>query len=482
MPISRLIIATTALFAVLLTACGAPPTPTATLPLENCTLAGQLAAECGVLTVPENRTADNGRTIDLAVAVIPASESQPEPDPIFLLAGGPGQSASETFPTIYSALQGLNRDRDLVLVDLRGTGESGELDCPEYADLDPDADDDAINAATLACRDRLAAITDLTQYTTEIAMADLNDVRIALGYEQINLLGISYGTRAALTYLRLYPDHTRSLVLDAVVSSSLRIYLQAPRDGERALDLFFERCAADPDCAETFPDLEPRFDALLASLATPRPVTLPDPITGEIVTFDLDRDIVMQSVFSQLYSPDILALLPLAIVAAENGDFAPLLASNSATSGTGIATGFFYSVACVEDAPALANDGGADFVEDTRFPLLGQSLLDACAVWPQGRTSPALAQPVASDVPVLLINGDADPITPPYYAEEVAESLPNSRLLVIPQAGHGVLTLGCMPTVVAAFIAAGSVADLDTACLEEITPPPFFVSPTGPRP
>ncbi|MBL8058998.1 MAG: alpha/beta fold hydrolase, partial [Anaerolineales bacterium] len=237
---------------VLLAACG-PATPTAPEPagpavaLADCVLAapgsaGQVDARCGTLAVPEDRARPDGRQISLRVAVVPAVSRSPRPDPLFLLAGGPGQAATEAFPAMIGAFEQVNQARDIVLVDQRGTGGSNPLRC-----LDPNdesvLDEAAVTALLQACPEKLNA--DLRQYTTEIAMRDLDAVRAALGYEQINLYGASYGTRAALTYLRLYPDRVRTLILDSVVDADFRLLLNASRDGQRALELAFARCQAE---------------------------------------------------------------------------------------------------------------------------------------------------------------------------------------------------------------------------------------------
>lgn len=476
-------------FALILVLAGcatAPAEAPETLPLEACQLPGGLDAQCGTLLVPENRAAPNGRSLSLRIAVIPAGSSVSAPDPVFLLAGGPGQAASAVYPLLLGALGEIRQEHDVVLVDQRGTGQSGGLACPALDDLPLDATEAAVAAAVDQCRARLAETADLTQYTTDAAMADLDAVRAALGYEQINLIGTSYGTRAALAYLRLFPDRVRSLVLNAVAGPELVIQLQAPRDGERALALLFARCAADAACRQAFPNLEAEFDALLARFDGDADVTvsLIHPTTGEPVSFALGREQFMQNIFNLLYSAEIVSLLPLLIHQAhDTGDLGPILAQAIALANSvNLDLGMFYAVVCSEDAAGLDLAQAEQLQAGSRFPLAADDLLEACAGWPVTAVSPALRQPPNSDVPVLLLSGNADPITPPQYAEAVAAALPNSRHLVVPHYGHDVLAVGCIPTVVAAFLEAGSAAGLDTACLSEIQPPPFFVSPAGPLP
>lgn len=459
-----------------------PDTPS--VPLSDCQLPGGSTAQCGSIVVPENRTVANGRTLSIHFAVIPATSSITAPDPIFMLAGGPGQAASEAYPQILPALVALSRDRDIVLIDQRGTGQSHPLDCPSLSDLAIDASDDEAYAALTACRETLAATTDLTQYTTDTAMADLDEVRVALGYTQINLIGVSYGTRAAMAYLRLYPEQVRSMVLDAIVSPDLILQMQAPRDAERALHLFFTRCTNDTACHAQFPDLEAEFTSLRSRLADEVTVTFDHPITGERQTITLDQDTFMQSIFNLLYSPDLISLLPLLIhETQQTGDFGPLMAQVIAFSNSlGIYDGMFYAVTCSEDAALIDLTEAAALQADSRFPLMADEFVKACADWPQTAVSNALRQPVNSPVSTLLLSGEADPITPPSYAAEVAATLSNSQHLIVPGYGHGVLTIGCMPDIVAHFIDSGTVVGLDTSCLAKVQPPPFFITPAGPNP
>jgi pimeloyl-ACP methyl ester carboxylesterase len=385
---------------------------------------------------------------------------------------------------VLETFQTINRTRDLVLVDQRGTGQSNPIECANFADIELDVEptDEAVAHIINTCLAGLEA--DPTLYTTDIAMADLDEVRAALGYDQINLYGVSYGTRAALDYVRLYPAQVRAIILDAVTAPELVLFLTAPRDGQRALTMVFDRCSADPACRDQFPNLRAEFDALFASLAEPQPATVIHPLSGEAIELTLTQDVLMQSLFNALYSADIVALLPLLIhQASATGDIAPLVAQALVVSeGIGIYYGLLYSVTCAEDAPLIVLEEAERIQAETQFPLMAASFLQVCAHWPRGMVSADFRQPVRSDVPVLLLSGAADPITPPHYAEQVAETLPNSLHLVIPGYGHGVSAVGCMPDIAARFIASGTVAGLATGCLAEVQPPPFFVNHSGPQP
>jgi pimeloyl-ACP methyl ester carboxylesterase len=491
---ASLSVALAAIAALLLAGCAAAAAPEQApaapgLPLAACRLsapgqaAATTAAECGSLTVPEDRAAPGGRTIDLRVVVVPAINRDSAADPLLLLAGGPGQAASEAFTPLLPALAQVNLSRDLVLVDQRGTGASNPLSCPlEEADA-AISDDPADPALQAWWRDCLAALdADPAQYTTEAAAYDLDAVRAALGYEQVSLLGVSYGTRAALAYLRLFPERVRALVLDGVVPPELPIGAAMGRDGQRAIDLTFAACQADSVCLEAFPGLPEAFTALLAGLEAEAPlVELADPFTGAPAEVRLTRDLAAATIHGLSYAPETAALIPLLIHTSRQGDLRPLAAQSLITArqlADSVDLGMRASVICAEDAPRFPATAAEGYLGD----LMLRSLGSACEVWPRGAVSAGLGAPVTADVPALLLSGERDPVTPPAYGEAVAAGLPNSLHLVAAGQGHNIFFRGCLPTLVAEFLAAGSAAGLDTSCVERLGPTPFFTSFTGPRP
>lgn len=470
----------------------APQAGTPTLALEACRLnaAGlrqTISAECATLAVPEDYARPDGRLIELRIALMPAISRSAAADPLFLLAGGPGQAASEAFIAILATLGPVNQSRDIVLVDQRGTGSSNPLNCA----LDPDdqalaeaePEDAVVREWYAAC---LAALDgDPRYYTTALAARDLDTVRAALGYEQVSLLGVSYGTRLAQTYLRLYPERVRALILDGVVPPEMAIGASMARDGQQALELIFAACAAEPGCAEAFPSPGEDFSALLADLEqTPQVVSLDDPFTGRPTEVRLNRVAAATTVFSMSYSSETAALLPLLIHAAyREGDLRPLAAQSLITSRESadlIALGMRNAVLCAEDVPFYPAD--PDRAEGYLGNLMPQIFAAACSVWPQGEADAAARELLRSDVPALLLSGERDPVTPPAYGEAVASGLPNSLHIVVQGQGHNVFFRGCLPTLVAEFLSAGSVAGLDTRCVERLGPTPFFTSFTGPRP
>ena len=474
------------LFVLLLAACApgqAVEAPQRSLELSDCALTTmrgeQIDAQCGTLNVPEDRSVLQGRQIALKIALIPAIKRKPAPDPLFLLAGGPGQSALEAYPVLIPALKRIHEDRDIILVDQRGTGESNPLRC--LTDEDENLTNAQAQAKLKACPATLDA--DPRLYTTEIAMTDLDAVRAALGYETINIYGASYGTRAALTYLRMFPERVRTLTLDAVVDAEFVMFMDAAADGQKALEAFFARCAADEACSATFPDLQAEFDDVVQRLeAEPATITFPHPVTGKPFELEVNRRLVTSMVFNTLYSPDLAATLPLSIhLAYAEKNYIPLI-SQGFMLDAGLYDGMFYSVTCTEDAPLISAPEAAKRGAGSVFGDRTVDFVDACANWPKGQVSPEFRQPVVSDVPVLIFSGDSDPITPPWHAEKVAASLTNELHLVFKGLGHGNLSSRCSTNILSDFIASASITGLDTSCVEKVEPAPFFVDFSGPQP
>ena len=481
-----------------LSACATPPaTPAVSRPglnLSDCLLTSpgvtaSVKAKCGTWTVPEDRANPSGRKIDLKVAMVGSVSRSPEADPLFFLTGGPGQAATESFVTLAGAFDQIRQKRDIVLVDQRGTGQSAALHC--QGEDQPDA---ALGLTEVEAKARLTQeLTDCLKqlkgdpklYTTSIAMQDLDDVRGALGYERINLYGVSYGTRAAQTYLHLYPQHVRTVILDGVVPQDEALGLDVARDAQRALDLIFDRCAADADCHTAFPEVRTEFQTLLATLEkAPAQVTLPHPVTGQRLEMRLTRSQVAAAVRLLSYAPETAALLPLLIHTAAQGDYAPLAAQSlmvSADVARSISLGMNLSVICAEDAPFLGDTAPANrdtYLQNEETDNIQQM----CALWPRGAIPADFKQAVVAEAPVLLLSGEADPVTPPANADHVAQTLSHSLRLVAPGNGHNVIYRGCLPRVAADFVKSGSTQGLDTACVQDIQPLPFFVDFTGTKP
>jgi len=454
--------------------------------LVPCRLEGLgVEARCGQLTVFENRRTQQGRRLQLRLAVVPALAAQPLADPLFILVGGPGQAATKAGPAIAEVLGDLLRSRDVVLVDQRGTGGSNPLDCKDEEESSlakrfaPRLD----LLGTRACKSALGA--DTTLYTTDLAMDDLDDVRKALGYERINLWGGSYGTRAALVYLRQHPAHVRSLVLDGSAPFAIELPLFVARDGQHALDALFADCLADAECKARFPDTRTELARLLQRLEhAPESTRLIHPRTGLPETLVIEREGLAAALLNLLYVPALAGLIPLGVERASRGDYGTLVAPVEAFSNSvDLSTGMFLSVVCAED---LSRVSQAEATEQTQGTFLGAGWLsrlrEQCAEWGAAPLPEAYFAPVAGNVPSLLLSGSLDPVTPPRWGELVQSTLSPSRHVVVPGAGHGVTSQGCVPELIHEFLDSLDPAGLDTSCVERLERPPFFTSLEGPSP
>lgn len=470
-----------------LVACQAAPHRTAINDLSPCrSLDGPTDALCGRLEVFENRKAATGRKIALKIVVWPALSHDPKPDPVFFLAGGPGQGAAKLARQVRELFSAIQAERDIVLVDQRGTGDSGPLECKSDDDTlaSLNEPDDVGLARVKACLDQYQA--DPRFYTTPIAMDDLDDVRAFLGYELINIYGGSYGTRAGLVYLRQHGSRVRSLVLDGVAPPDMRLPLYFPRDAQRALDRLIADCAGDPDCAAKFPNLAERVRQLFARLeSAPPTVRLVHPRTGIGETVKVDATLVANLIFGALYSPLTSSMVPELLARAEHDDFQGLLAlagGNDSSSG-GMSVGMQLAVICAEDAPRIQAGDAERASAGTLFAgRLLAAQLKACEFWPRGEVPADYYDPVVSEVPALVLSGDVDPVTPPSWGEVVTSQLRNATHLTAPYTGHGVVSTGCGQRLVRRFIERGSATGLDTSCLRGLKRPPFFLSPAGADP
>ncbi len=461
----------------------AAPAPAAAGPLalHTCRIDGlSHDAQCGVLQRPLDPAHPEGRQIGLHVLVIPAVARQKQPDPIFFFAGGPGQSAIGLAGSIERFVSRLGARRDLVLIDQRGTGHSAPLQCdtpaPDEA-LARALDRSRLVAATAACRARLQQLPwgDLRFYTTSIAMADADAVRAALGVEQVDLMGISYGTRAVLEYLRAYPRHVRRALIDGVAPSDMVLPESFDVDAQSALDAVLGGCAAEKPCAAAHPALAQTWRTLLGSL--PRTIDVADPASGRPLHVTLTRDAVLGLVRPALYTPALGAMLPQAIEEAAAGRFGVLLALAASPGGapSELSEGQHFSVICTEDVPRLSAAGAAS------GEGLQQFYRDVCANWPRGEVPAAFYTTPRSPAPVLLLSGGLDPVTPPRHAERVAKALgPNARSVVVANNGHNVTAIACMRDVVFHWFDAGTDADalaVDTACAAALPRPRAFQPP-----
>jgi pimeloyl-ACP methyl ester carboxylesterase len=463
------------------------------IPLEPCRIADldglvSTEARCGTFSVPEDPDDPDGPRIRLAIAVVPAIATQAKPDPLFLIAGGPGQGSIHGFAPLLGAFAGIRRERDLVMVDQRGTGDSNRLDCdmPDDALEGGDIPPETLRELANAC---LATLPGRAQfYTTSIAVRDLDAVRAALGYPQVNLFGGSYGSRVAQHYARRFPQHTRTVVLDGVVPPALALVPGIAIESQRALDRVFTRCASDPECDRRFPDVAQQFAKLDARLRQgPVAVSFADPVTGESRRLEVTRAHLVTMARMLTYSPGAASILPLVVhEAATNGNYVPLAAQAEMIGDDlqrMLAMGMHNSVVCAEDAPRF--DGAVDrkALEATAIGVLMLDGMQAiCEDWPRGPVDKDFAEPLDSAVPALLLSGEFDPATPASYGAMALKGFQNGLHVVVPGQGHGQTQLPCVQRLLRRFIGAGSAAGLDTACVGTIRPAPFFLSFSGSAP
>ncbi|HEV2962474.1 MAG TPA: alpha/beta hydrolase [Candidatus Angelobacter sp.] len=458
------------------------PTTIGHVQFEPCrTDDGNTEGLCGKFEVYENRQTRSGRKIALYIMVLPALTDKPAPDPFFPLGGGPGQSAVEAFPAA-GYVTALRQQRNVFLVDQRGTGHSNLLQCQLK---DPGSAQsmvgDFFNLEKLrACRAELEKRADLTQYTTSIAADDLDELRAALGYDKINVFGGSYGTRAGLVYLRRHPDHVRTLTLEGVAPPQYKIPLPFARTIQKSVEHLIDACALDDACKKSFPDLSSEFKTIVDRLEkSPAQFEIRNPAVGKMQTITLSRGMFVANLRGVLYIPALAAQFPSMIHHAFKNDWsayaAAVLNLNTAFEKV-LARGMSFSVLCAEDVPNITE---TEIKDETANTALGDFQVrlyqKACQEWPRGNIPKDFFAPIHSDVPVLLISGVLDPATPPEMAEHAAHDLAHSRLIAIQEGTHGTGS-PCIDGLITKFVVQGSVEGLDPTCTNEIHLPPF-----GPR-
>lgn len=446
-------------------------------------------ALCGNLPVAEDPTLPQGRQIALNIAWLPAHNQQGgTPDPVFFLAGGPGQAATEVAAQVDMGLREVRRLRDVILIDQRGTGRSNPLDCRDERGrtlkLDEAAPTDEVEmlAHVEQCLRSLDGRADPRFYTTGDAVRDLEAVRAALGVEKINLMGGSYGTRVAQQYAMAHPQRTRSVVLDGVAPNRLVVGGEFARTLEESLQRQDRQCAQQPACKARFgDDLIARLHRLKARLqATPVEVTYHDPATHAARHDRLDADTLTGLVQGVSYLPQLSALLPLVVSESEQGRHEPLMAISrvwSSQVGEQLNRGMQWSVICAEDAPRFRADPA-----DSQTVLgadMARLFFTACRRWPRGEVAADFTQPYAVDVPTLLLSGELDPVTPPRFGEEVAKPLRNARHLTLRGQGHGTMAVGCVPKLLGQFLESADPKALEAGCLDSLNYVPPFTGFNG---
>lgn len=489
-----------------------PPQPSATLPVATSTSIPSIsytptfeastcrffppqgfAPECGYLTVPENRTNPGTRMIRLHVAIFRARGPNPAPDPVIHVSGGPGSASTDII--WYHFQQGEGRileRRDYIFFDQRGTGHSEpSLACPEADDAAARILTQAISIeegnqigieAMAQCRARLAAEgIDLAAYHSAATAADINDLRTVLGYDQINLYGVSYGTRVALTAMRETPEHLRSVILDSVYPPQEDLYLSWARNAQRGFNAFFEACALDAECGAAYPDLEATFYQLVDDLnATPVTVPVTNPATGREIEVVLNGERLISVAFSALYRPDVYVRLPRLITDVRRGYYSEFLEERLARMfDRTTSRGFQASVQCYEEIPfsseAALLEAGEGVVPQIAYPFtVGLAwFYPVCETWGVNPPDARENEAVTSTIPTLILAGHLDPITPPEWGQRTAEGISPSYFYELPNAGHWVMRADpCAVTIMLDFLDDPSSAP-DASCLAGVQGPDF---------
>lgn len=472
------------------------PTPA----LQLCRLPGfEHEAMCGRVSRPLDPAAPRGRQIEIHYAILPALARNKHPDPVLVFAGGPGQSAIDLAGSWSRLLARVSNRRDIVLVDQRGTGRSAKLACAQLAPTAPLAATlpaEAQAQRITACREALQRLPhgDLRHYTTWVAMGDVEAVRLALGAPRVNLVGGSYGTRAALEYQRQFPQAVRRMVIDGVAPPDMVLPAAFSADNQAALDRVFAACEADAaTCRAAHPALRRGWQGLLAAL--PKEVSVAHPVTGEVERLTLTRELLLGLVRAPLYGPALAAGLPQALGEAVRGRYEPLFGLASALQGARggtLAEGMHFSVVCAEDVSRLAAAGaggdaaaavaaGARPAGDDFASIFEDQYRRICAGWPRGVVPTAFYDVPPAPAAALVLSGGADPVTPPRHGERVTQALgAKARHVVVAEAGHGVMALPCMRDVLFRFIDAADDAaalQVKTDCAAALPRPGVFVPP-----
>lgn len=478
---------------LLILTCAAQAERYGAIDFEPCRLGAHNAqltvqALCGVLSVPEKRNDPSGRQIDLAVAWIRAAHADPQADPLIFIAGGPGQSALDSYPLIHHALAGVRTDHSIVLMDQRGTGQSNPLGCnSELGNNDALSiaiDDTDLKRLLDSCLASLRAHADPRFYTTTDAVADLEDFRTALGSPPWNMLGVSYGTRVIQQFAKTFPNAVRTMILDGVVPNAVLLGSDHARFLDSTLDHYFSACTDADTCSALSHSNRARLHAITERLKTQAvTVRFRHAISGQWQEQRINHEQVGLVMRLFAYQPTTAALLPLLLTQMEQGQFETIAALSHMQGDSlnnAMALAMSLAVSCTEDARELTTHTvDAHSVMGEHFVA---QLKRICTQWPTGDMPKDFHQPLQSDLPTLLLSGEYDPVTPPAYGDLVARSLSHSTHLIVPGQGHSVSGVGCVPKLIAQFINTTEGDKLDTSCIAQRQSAPIVVDLYGPAP
>lgn len=433
-------------------------------------------AFCGHYSVPEDRSISDGRKVEINIMMIPSVRANAQLDPIFVFAGGPGQGAVEVASSVMPSLLKMNQKRAIIFIDQRGTGKSNPLHC-ELRDTNIE---EVPKEELKHCLTELEA--DTRMYQTQILAQDTAEIQQQLGFEKINIYGVSYGTRLGLSYLRQYPDLVRSAVLDGVAPLDIPIGSDHGLGARKALQALLLDCMADEPCRETFPELKKELEALELQLKEEeRTIFYKDAKTFETQEIILSRDLLWSVLQQMLYEPMASSMIPFVIHQAYQNDWSSFMAWSQLGEETmsSIPIGLYLSVVCAEDVPRIKES--VAFTDQLAGRTVS-ALKDMCSVWESGAVEKTFFAPVSSDIPMLLLSGEYDPVTPPSNGEQALKTLSNATHLVVPGAGHNTLRTECVLNIVREFIEEIDPKQIETSCVSQQKRPPFVISTAGTMP
>jgi len=445
---------------------------------------------CGYVTLPQDYDNPDNGTVQIYYAQIKSSAENPHPDPLVYLVGGPGSSGTQLLQSSFrSYLRPFAADRDVIVIDQRGTGLSNPtLFCREavfrLSDILQSTSDthaEVVLDILTDCQNRLdSQDIQLETFHSQNNARDILNVMLSLGYEEWNLVGVSYGSRLALTMMRDHPERLRSVILDSVYPLESDLYIDVYYHGERALNVLFDACQQDELCNANYPDLETVFYNLYNRLNETPIVTEFRPPRYETLQIQISGYRLYDWVFSWLYSVNSITSIPRLIYELDAGEISNIVRVGTLyeSSLTSISLGMHYSVQCQEEFISDTVRDYASVVEDfphlqgyLSYPVEGATTVSQlCALWQAQARDDVANQPVNSDVPALLLSGNFDPITPPPYADMVDATLDQSYNYVLPHIGHGVLrSEQCAVQIALAFIDA-PLDEPDSRCIAETQP------------
>lgn len=452
------------------------------LTLEDCHLDGiKQQVQCGKLQVPENYAKPEGNEITVNFAVIPAIDKTQNKEPLMFLAGGPGQAAVELAAMIRQGFTEVRKTRDIILVDQRGTGKSHPLQCENGLEMDPYVlAPEAFGTEEIKeCLDALEG--DLSQFNSENAIRDFDAVRAALGHEKINIYGGSYGTRAGLVYMKLFPESLRSVILDSVGPIEVPIGTFG-QSAARSFNKLIENCQAEEACHKAYPNLRQEFDEIVKRLKeSPIDINVAHPRLGTNTPLKITLGKFIATLRMQLYSVSGRSLVPLVIHQAYQQNYMPFAGLIAASEGgMGMYIGLTMNIVCNEDIPRVTpemiaadannNFGGAD----------SHSMwLKACPIWPQYRPEANFYEPVTANIPTLILSGDLDPVTPPSNGDYPDKTLPNSKHIIAKNTAHIVAKGTCALDIINEFLEGLDPNALDESCLEKLPNESFMTGLNG---